>query len=144
MVLCVGSHQQIFTHDGIAIMCRACAFVCNHLCLQMTILAPSPPHLPHIILIPKSYSFLISVGCLERDHDFICNFSTSANTISLCWNVPHTVLSSISWAYHACASNNICIFPIKLYVEVEHTLACVLQYYCIPFCHGIFKLSHRN
>jgi hypothetical protein len=137
MVLCVGSHQQIFTHDGIAIMSRACAFVYNHLCLQMTVLAPSPLHLLHIILIPKSYSLLISMGCLERAHDFICNCFTSENTISLCKNLPHAVLSSFSWAYHACASNNICIFPII--VCWDRTLAYVLQYYCIPFCRGIFN-----
>ena len=91
-VLCVGSHQQIFTHDGLAIISRPRAFVCNHLCLQVTVLAPSPPHLPHIILIPKSYSLLVSMGCLERAHDFICNCSTSENTISLCQNLPHAVL----------------------------------------------------
>lgn len=114
VVLCVGSHQQIFIHDGIAIMSRACAFVCNHLCLQMTVLAFSPLHWLHIILIPKSYSLLISMGCFERAHDFIRICSTSENTISSCQNLPHAVLSSISWAYHACASNNICIFPIIL------------------------------
>jgi len=112
VVLCVDNHQQIFTPDGIAIMSRACAFVWNHLCLQMAVLVPSPPHLPHIILIPESYSLLIPMGCLERAYDFTCNCSPSDNSISLYQNLPHAVLSSISWAYHACAPNNICIFPI--------------------------------
>jgi hypothetical protein len=52
------------------------------------------------------------MGYLERAHDFTCNCSPSDNTISLCQNLPHAVMSSISWAYYACASNNICIFPI--------------------------------
>jgi len=87
---------------------------CIHLCFQMTVMALSPLHLPHFILIPKSYSLLLSMGCLDRAHDFICNCFTSENTICLCQNLPHAVLSSISWAYYACAPNNICIFPIIL------------------------------
>jgi len=112
VVLCVGSHQQIFTHDGIAIMSRACAFVWNHVCLQMTVLAPILLHLPHIILIPKRYSLLISMGCLNGAHDFICNCSISENTWEHHFLMSHAVLSSFSWAYHACASCNICIFRV--------------------------------
>jgi len=97
VVLCVGNHQQIFTPEGIAIMSRACALVWNHLCLQMAVLAPSPMHLPHIILIPKSYSLLIPTGCLERAHEFTCNCSPSDNTISLCQNLP---LAYVYWTVH--------------------------------------------